>query len=93
MPTSNWGAVYQSQGILAPGENVVGAAHGGGIAAGSGTSFATPIVSGVAALFLSLQLKRGQRPDAVAVRQALLRTHRAAILTARPDFPVSWQGA
>jgi subtilisin family serine protease len=72
LPSSNWGALYQSQGILAPGENILGAAPGGGTTAGSGTSFATAIVSGVAALFLSVQLKRGQKPDAFAVRAALV---------------------
>jgi subtilisin family serine protease len=72
LPSSNWGSLYQSQGIVAPGENIEGAAPGGGTAAGSGTSFATAIVSGVAALFLSVQLKRGQKPDAFAVRRALV---------------------
>jgi cyanobactin maturation PatA/PatG family protease len=74
LPFSNWGIVYQSQGILAPGENILGAVPGGGTITGSGTSFATPIVTGVAALLLSLQLKRGQKPDTVPVRHALLRS-------------------
>ncbi|MEQ8962010.1 MAG: S8 family serine peptidase, partial [Coleofasciculus sp. C2-GNP5-27] len=59
MDFSNWGETYQNQGILAPGENILGAKPGGGTARLSGTSFATPIVSGVAALLLSLQVKRG----------------------------------
>lgn len=50
---SNWG--YENQGILAPGDNILGAKPGGGTQRLSGTSFATPIVSGVAALLLSLQ--------------------------------------
>lgn len=71
---SNWGAAYQHQGILAPGENILGAKPGGGTTRLSGTSFATPIVSGVAALLLSLQIKKGERPDPNKVKTALLET-------------------
>ncbi|QSJ16624.1 PatA/PatG family cyanobactin maturation protease [Nostoc sp. UHCC 0702] len=69
---SNWG--YENQGILAPGENILGAKPGGGTIRLSGTSFATPIVSGVAALLLSLQIQRGEKPDPHKVRTALLET-------------------
>ncbi|NEP13794.1 MAG: PatA/PatG family cyanobactin maturation protease [Symploca sp. SIO2C1] len=69
---SNWGETYQTQGILAPGENILGAQPGGGTATKSGTSFATPIVSGIVALLLSIQLQRGEKPDPHAVRDALL---------------------
>jgi len=48
---SNWGETYQNQGILAPGENILGAKPGGGTIQMSGTSFAAPIVAGVAALY------------------------------------------
>jgi subtilisin family serine protease len=51
---SNWGQAYQSQGLLAPGENLLGAKPGGGTILRSGTSFATPIVSGIVALLLSI---------------------------------------
>ncbi|WP_424100173.1 S8 family peptidase [Moorena producens] len=71
---SNWGQTYQNQGILAPGENILGAKPGGGTVRLSGTSFATPIVSGVAALLLSLQRQRGEEPDPQKVRTALLKT-------------------
>ncbi|NEO95332.1 MAG: S8 family serine peptidase, partial [Moorea sp. SIO3G5] len=56
---SNWGETYQTQGILAPGENILGAKPDGGTALKSGTSFAAPIVSGIVALLLSIQLQRG----------------------------------
>lgn len=69
---SNWGAVYQTQGILAPGEQIVGALPGGGTIAHTGTSFATPIVSGVIALLLSLQRRQGRRPSPHTVRHAIL---------------------
>lgn len=71
---SNWGDAYQNQGILAPGENILGAVPGGGTALKSGTSFATPIVSSIVALLLSLQLKQGKPPDPQAVRTAILRS-------------------
>jgi cyanobactin maturation PatA/PatG family protease len=71
---SNWGSVYQTQGILAPGRNILGAKPGGGTVRASGTSFAVPIVAGVAALLLALQLARGRAPDPIAVREALLRS-------------------
>jgi hypothetical protein len=39
-----------------------------------GTSYATPIVSGVAALLMSLQLKLRKKPDAGGVRSAILKS-------------------
>lgn len=74
LDSSNWGAAYQSQGILAPGHQILGADPGGSVARRSGTSFAAPIVSGYAALLLSLQLQRGESPDPHAVRAALIRS-------------------
>ena len=71
---SNWGTAYQSKGLLAPGENILGAKPGGGTDRLNGTSFATPIVSGVAALLLSLQVQRGQPPDPHGIRKLLLQS-------------------
>lgn len=71
---SNWGEPYRTQGILALGENIPGAIPGGGITTNSGTSYATAVVSGIAALLLSLQVKRGQAPNPQAVRDAILRS-------------------
>jgi len=74
LPGSNWGAIYGTQGILAPGENipVAGPGPNGGSALRTGTSYATAVVSGVAALLLSreLKLKRPVRP--LLIRKALL---------------------
>jgi hypothetical protein len=71
---SNWGDRYQHQGLLAPGENILGAKPGGGTERLNGTSFAAPIVSGVAALLLSEQVRRGDPPDPQRVRQLLLQS-------------------
>ena len=70
--SSNWGLAYRGRGIVALGQNVHGATPGGGTGAKTGTSFAAPLVSGVAALLLSVQLSRGERPDPHAVRRALV---------------------
>lgn len=74
LPFSNWGGAYAEQGLLAPGENIGGAQAGGGIAARTGTSYATAIVSGVAALLLSIERKLGRQPDPRRIRAALLET-------------------
>ncbi|MGK7925827.1 MAG: PatA/PatG family cyanobactin maturation protease [Spirulina sp.] len=68
----NFGGRYQKQGILAPGENILGAQLGTDEPIRKrGTSCAAPIVTGVAALLMSLQLKQGAAPDAEAVRAAI----------------------
>jgi hypothetical protein len=72
LPSSNWGVAYRTHGVLAPGENIRGAVPGGGVELATGTSIATPIVSGTAALLMCLQRKLGQPRDAGAVRAAIL---------------------
>jgi PatG C-terminal/Subtilase family/PatG Domain len=70
---SNWGGQYQGQGILAPGENMVAAQPGTDEAARQeGTSLAAPLMTGISALLMSLQLQRGEKPNAETVRQAIL---------------------
>jgi cyanobactin maturation PatA/PatG family protease len=72
--SSNWGKEYRANGILAPGQRIDGAEPGGGVRELSGTSFATPVVAGIAALLMSLQLRDTGRVNAAAVRRALLDT-------------------
>jgi hypothetical protein len=72
--SSNWGGPYGIQGILAPGVDILGAQPGGGTAQATGTSYATALVSGVAALLVSLQRKRGRPPNPLLIREALLRS-------------------
>lgn len=68
---SSWGGQYQEQGILAPGENMVTALPGTDEPARQeGTSLAAPLMTGISALLMSLQLQRGEKPNAEAVRQA-----------------------
>ncbi|UGY91094.1 PatA/PatG family cyanobactin maturation protease [Streptomyces gobiensis] len=69
---SNFGPQYRDHGIVAPGGNIHGAAPGGKTAIHKGTSCAAPIVTGVAALLLSLRRQHGMPPDPAAVRAALL---------------------
>src|SRR5262249_50506177 len=47
---SNWGSAYLEQGVLAPAADIPGALPGRGIVERGGTSYATPIITGVAAL-------------------------------------------
>lgn len=74
---SNWGSRYQTQGILAPGEEVLGAGDDGGVVARTGTSVATAIVSGVAALLLSARAQQQLPIDTRAVFSALLDSARS----------------
>jgi cyanobactin maturation PatA/PatG family protease len=74
LESSNWGEAYSKNGVLALGRHLEGAAPGGGTAVMSGSSFATPIVSGVAALLLSIQHQIDGTIDPRAVRQAILQS-------------------
>lgn len=84
LPTSNWGRAYQLNAILAPGEDIRGAAPRDKTASLTGSSFAVPCVSGVASLLLSAQACTGQAMDPRAVGKALLRTARRC---QPPDSP------
>lgn len=74
LPSSNWGAAYEQQGILALGENIPCAGRSGTVQFRSGTSFATAIVSGVVALLLSRARQAGRTLSPQEVRRRLLET-------------------
>jgi cyanobactin maturation PatA/PatG family protease len=60
---------------MANGENILGATPGTDEPIREqGTSCAAPIVTGISALFMSLQLQRGEKPNAEKVRQAILKS-------------------
>ncbi|UKO98991.1 S8 family peptidase [Nostoc sp. UHCC 0870] len=70
---SNYGGEYQNKGVMANGENILGAQPGTEEPTRQkGTSCAAPIVTGISALLMSVQLQRGEQPNAEAVREAIL---------------------
>ncbi|MCA9470065.1 MAG: S8 family serine peptidase [Nitrospira sp.] len=72
MEFSNWGSSYQTTGILAPGANILGALPGNRLGTRTGTSYAAPIVSGIAGLLLSLQIRNGQHPMTSYIKKAII---------------------
>jgi cyanobactin maturation PatA/PatG family protease len=70
--SSNFGASYASHGVLAPGEKIPGAVPGGAITTYTGSSFATPIVSALAALLLCEQRRLTGTVDVAKVREAII---------------------
>ena len=74
---SNWGSIYGQQGILVPGEDIPVAGRQGLPELRAGTSFATAIVSGVAALLLSRERQRGRPIRPLVIRKALLAAGRS----------------
>ncbi|MEL6557088.1 MAG: S8 family serine peptidase [Bacteroidota bacterium] len=70
---SNGSPDSHEQGIMAPGENIIGASPltNGEKVVASGTSFSTALVSGVAGLLLSYQKTLGVTPDPLIIRNVL----------------------
>ena len=80
LETSNWAEPYRRNGLLAPGEGLPVATLDGGVTTGTGTSYATAVVSGVAAVLLSVAREEGARLDALDIRQILLESAAACEL-------------
>jgi cyanobactin maturation PatA/PatG family protease len=80
LEASNWAEPYRRNGLLAPGENLPVASLDGGATTGTGTSYATAVVSGVAALLLSVAREERIRLDALDIRQILLDSAAACTL-------------
>ncbi|MFD0167940.1 S8 family serine peptidase [Streptomyces decoyicus] len=68
---NNWGAAYRLNGVLAPGQDIQGAAPGGSLASLTGSSFAAPAVTGVVALLVARQLAEGRKADPLAAGRAV----------------------
>jgi hypothetical protein len=71
-PMDDTSIVYDPGCILAPGDDILGAVPRGGVRPGTGTSFATAIVSGLVALLLSLQRRHSDHIDPARVGAVLL---------------------
>jgi thiazoline dehydrogenase / protease len=72
---SNWGGNNTEEGILAPGVDILGAQPcTEKPVRQTGSSMAAPVITGISALLMSLQLQEGKPVDAEAVRTALLNT-------------------
>ena len=69
---SNWGSNYWDKGVLAIGENILGALSNNEIGERTGTSYAAAVVSGIAALLLSYQYESGKEINPLFVRETLL---------------------
>jgi len=69
MDFSNFGHLYARNGLMAPGHDILGAVPPSGTSLHSGTSFAAPMVTGVAALLLSMDASR----TPLEIRESLLR--------------------
>ncbi|WP_167591605.1 PatA/PatG family cyanobactin maturation protease [Jiella endophytica] len=76
LASSNFGASYAFNGILAPGGSLVVTTIGGEIVARSGSSFATAVVSGVAARMLSAARREGAEIGPLDIRKILIETAR-----------------
>ncbi|MEU7600464.1 S8 family serine peptidase [Streptomyces sp. NPDC041003] len=68
---NNWGAAYRLNGVLAPGQDIRGAAPGGSLTSLTGSSFAAPAVTGVVALLVARQLAEGRKADPLAAGRAV----------------------
>ena len=69
---SNWGDSYATNGLLAPGANLDVIGPGGVPGKRTGTSYATAVVSAVAARLLSAARRAAYRLDAIDIRSVLI---------------------
>jgi hypothetical protein len=74
LESSNWGGAYHSHGILALGLDILGALPVQGTIKKTGSSFATPIVSGIVALLAGRQRELNRMFNLLKVRDAILGT-------------------
>lgn len=93
LPDSNWGERYRLNGVLAPGAKIEGAIPGGATQAMTGSSFATPLVTGVVALLLGYQLRHNGVPDPRGVAGVIRETATPCLPRASPECARDYRGA
>ncbi|MFT4923986.1 MAG: cyanobactin maturation PatA/PatG family protease [Phenylobacterium sp.] len=76
---SNFGQHYQQNAVLAPGLDIPGAGFDTLVTYKTGTSFATPIVCGIAALLLSCQAQANLPLTPLALRALIINTAQSAL--------------
>ncbi|MFT5758999.1 MAG: cyanobactin maturation PatA/PatG family protease [Alteromonadaceae bacterium] len=76
---SNYGSHYKKNAVLAPGIQIPGAGVSELLTLKTGTSFATPVVSGIAALLLSRMADMGQPLNPMWIRELILNTSAPAL--------------
>jgi cyanobactin maturation PatA/PatG family protease len=76
MGFTNFGELYDGHSIMGPGENVLGASHGGGTELQKGTSVAAPVLTGLIAALTSAVLQSGRSIQPQHVREVLIETAR-----------------
>lgn len=74
LEASNWAEPYQRNGLLAPGDGLPVAVPGGQFSTASGTSYATAVVSAVAALLLSVARRERYTIDPIDIQSILIDT-------------------
>lgn len=84
LDASNWGGLYRKNGVLAPGESILGAIPTGTKLL-SGSSFAAPFVSGIAALLLCIQRRHGISNSPLRIRDAIVENSMACVPNADND--------
>jgi hypothetical protein len=92
LTAGNWGLAYAMHGVIAPGEKIIGAKPGGGVATRTGTSFAKAIASGTAARMLGASRTNGGANDPLTVRARLAGTVIGGDRRdAQPRAPATWR--
>ncbi len=74
---SNYGKAYAQNGVLVPAHEVKVGYSNNKYTIKTGTSYAAPLVSGLAGLLLSLQVEANQKATPLLVKQAILTTSTA----------------
>jgi subtilisin family serine protease len=89
-PRSNFGPSIGQRGVMAPGVNIISTSSGGGYVQMSGTSFATPFVTGALALLWSIFPKARTTELIRAIRPAVFSYGRKSIIPPLVDIEAAY---